>query len=124
MQFRIQKSDDELLRVDTAGEFVRGSASIDDDPLADLLGDGVYGQRVLLNLKQCRHLDSTGIGYLLTCHRRFDRQGGKLVLHSISPAVSRLLQLMRVDQLLHIAGNASEAAELMKNGCRQDQPHE
>jgi anti-anti-sigma factor len=124
MQFKIQKSEDDLMRVDVAGEMVRGASPVDDDPLTDVIGDGVYGRRVLLNLRHCRHIDSTGIGYLLTCHQRFERQGGRLVLHSAPAAVARLFQVMRVHQVLHITADAAGAARLAEDGQQGVQHHE
>jgi anti-anti-sigma factor len=45
----------------------------------------------MLQLTQRRlHIDSTGIAGILRAHRQREEEGGRVVMHSISPAVLRV----------------------------------
>lgn len=46
-------------------------------------------------------IDATGLGVLVGVHRRADRAGRTLVLIDVSPAVSRVLSLTRLERVLH-----------------------
>ncbi len=73
----------------------------------------VYSRRVLLDLAGTEYIDSTGVSWLLTCHKRCREGGGKLVLHSLNPLVKQVLQVLKLDRVLHIADSADKArAEL------------
>ena len=84
------------------------------DPLSDLLGPGVYDRLVLINLGDSKYIDSSGVGWLLACHKRFRTHGGKLVLHSLQPLVANVLHILRLDSLFHIAANRQAALELTR----------
>jgi anti-anti-sigma factor len=79
------------------------------DHLRELLGEQAYSGRVLVDLSGTDFLDSSGIGWLLDQHRRCKRAGGTLVLHSIPPMVSRVVQLMNLHHAFHIAPDAATA---------------
>src|SRR5206468_11585595 len=50
------------------------------NPLERLLGEGAFTRRVILNLDRVNFLDSSGLSWLVACHKRFVQQGGKMVL--------------------------------------------
>jgi anti-anti-sigma factor len=44
----------------------------------------------LIDLRYCTFIDSTGIAVILRAHRQREEEGGRVVVHSISPAVLRV----------------------------------
>ncbi len=87
-----------------------------DDPLAEFFGPGVYGRKVLLNLAKVGYLDTSGISWLIGCHRRFEAAGGALVLHTIPPRAHQVLALLHMDRVFHTAAGPEAAQALVLGG--------
>ena len=92
----------------------QAKASPLEDPLVKLLGSEVYTRRVLLDLNRVEVLDSSGIGWLLTCHKRFREGGGALVLHSPSPIARNVIRVLNMHALFNVAGSGAEALRLLE----------
>jgi anti-sigma B factor antagonist len=61
------------------------------------------GQRELrLDLGSVKYLQSSALGKLLALHRKMISAGGRMVLCNVHPAVSRVLEITRLDQLLTV----------------------
>jgi anti-anti-sigma factor len=73
------------------------------NPIEDLLGPDGFARRVLLDLEKTSYIDSSGMGLLLVCDKRFREAGGKLVLHSLPPRVEQAIQFLRLHLILNIA---------------------
>jgi anti-anti-sigma factor len=112
MEVKLLHTDNGSVHVETAGVISREEITSGRDPFEALAGPDVYRRRVLLNVSKCNYLDSTGVGWLLACHRRFQEGGGMLVVHSATPVLLQILKMMRMDLALHLA--ADEAAALKK----------
>ena len=82
------------------------------EPLDEFLGPDGYARRVLLNFAQIKQLDTSGVSWLITCHKRFLEKGGMLILHSIPPFVNQIIRLLRLDRLLHICRDLPSARAL------------
>nr|MBO2502442.1 anti-sigma factor antagonist [Thermoanaerobacterales bacterium] len=61
-------------------------------------------ERVTLDVGGLGFVDSSGLGALVTVHRRAQAHDGSLVLRSVPPRVRRLLEITRLDELLAIEG--------------------
>jgi anti-anti-sigma factor len=112
MELHVDSDDSPIARVSITGIIRRGDEDAQGDPLLSLLGDSPYSRPVLLDLSQVEMLNSLGIGWLITCHKRFREQGGRLVLHSVAPMAANVLRLMRMDTIFEVAD--SEEAALQK----------
>jgi anti-anti-sigma factor len=102
-----QENDVVLLR--TEGRITPDLFSGDTEPLQGLCGPEIYGQKVLLSLDGSEYINSSGVGWLLVCHKRFREAGGMLVLHSIPKVVNNVLRLLRMDQVFQMANDVEEA---------------
>jgi len=80
--------------------------------LEPFLGPKGYARRVLLDLRGAESIDSTGVAWLVTNHGRFERSGGRLVIHTLRPGVAESLAFLRLGSVLHLAGN-ERAARVM-----------
>ena len=82
--------------------------------LKDLLGEDWASQRVGLGFSAASYIDSAAIGWLLSLNKKFNADGGKLVLHSMSPSVLRVLTMMRLESVFNLADDKPQAIKLLK----------
>jgi anti-anti-sigma factor len=107
------KVDEGYERLEILGDITaNGWARHAEDPFVTQCGEDIYTRQVVINMSKTLHVDSTGIEWLLTCHRRFQQQGGKLVLHSLTTSTQRLFHMMRMHLVLNIAAS-EDAAKLL-----------
>jgi anti-anti-sigma factor len=78
--------------------------------LRDLLGQQIDSPaaRVLLDLTDVTLIDSSGIGILVTAHRRADGQGARFGLAGASGTVARVFEMTRTNKLLSIYETVDE----------------
>ena len=74
-----------------------------------LLGATGFSRKLLLNLEKTDYIDSSGIGWLVICHRNFVKSNGKLVLHSVPQRVFQVLELIGLPKIMHIAQDETAA---------------
>ena len=72
------------------------------EPLAELLGPTAYTRNVQLDLSDASYIDSGGVGWLLTCHKRVRQAGGKLTLHAPHPIVANVLKVLKLEKVFEI----------------------
>ena len=102
MELKLGRNEGGVVKMEVVGKITRDGWPVGSDPIADIWGDEIYTRRVLMNLSRSLYIDSTGVEWLLMCHRRFQESGGMLVLHSAAPMTMRLLKMMRMDLVLNI----------------------
>jgi anti-anti-sigma factor len=107
------KSDDgEVAYVAISGEISQRHTLPNEELLTELLGPDCYRRRVLLDLRDVSIIDSSGVGWLLGCHKRFRAAGGVMVLHSLSPLARQVLYTLKMYLVFHMAED-SEAARTL-----------
>ena len=109
MRLTITSDNDDVLLLEASGCIAQSDVSPLDDPMRDLLGERGFGRRVVLNLGGVEFVDSSGIGWLIASHKRFRKDGGKLVVHSVRPVVTEILKILKFHQVLVIAKNERAA---------------
>jgi len=95
----------------TASEMANGN----EHPLAGVIGQAWSNNRVVLSMDETQYIDSTAIGWLLSCQKQFQRDGGRFVLHSVPPSVQQIFDLLKVDRVLQVAGDESQALEKVRD---------
>jgi anti-anti-sigma factor len=113
MELRILSDEGDLLHIETVGSKVQPELPKAFAPLDALLGSGGYGQRMMLNLTETRFIDSSGLSWLVVCHKRFIQGNGKLVIHSVRPTIMDLFKMMRLELVLNLAEDEPAARKLM-----------
>lgn len=116
MQLSQLPSDGAVTLVRCSGKISQSEIQHDRDPLGELLGQGAYGRRVLFDLSQTSYIDSSGISWMLTMHKRFRNSGGKIVYHSAPPLVQQTLDLLRMNLILSLAPDLEAARGLAPEG--------
>ena len=111
MNISIQSDDGNVIRAQVSGKITQSDVSPFVEPLSDAAGQDVYRRRVVLNMEEVEMLDSSGVGWLLVCHKRFRETGGVLVLHSYPPIVGNVLKVLNLHQVLTLADDEDAAVQ-------------
>jgi|GraSoiStandDraft_4_1057263.scaffolds.fasta_scaffold67233_2 anti-sigma B factor antagonist len=84
--------------------------------LRDVLGAEINGPaaRVLVDLSDVPLIDSSGIGVMVTAHRRADGTGAGFALAAPGPTVARVFSLTRTDKLLRLYTTVGEGVEALR----------
>lgn len=109
--------EDGVAALDCAEEMDALKMSGEFKELEQLLGPDWAGQRVALGFGAADYIDSAVIGWLLSLNKSFDQAGGRLVLHSMSPSVKRVITMMRLENVLNIAEDLPQAIEQLKEAA-------
>jgi anti-sigma B factor antagonist len=70
---------------------------------------------ILLNLADVRHIDSAGVGELVSCYTSVRNQGGQLKLMNLSKNVHSLLQITKLYTVFDIEEDESKAIQSFKS---------
>jgi anti-anti-sigma factor len=101
MRLFLTSEDDAVTCVACEGEISQSRfAENSTNPLEDLLGVTCYDRRVVMDLGQATFIDSSGICWLLACHKRFLAGTGRMVLYSVPPMIEQVLRLLQLHTLL------------------------
>jgi anti-anti-sigma factor len=120
MKLTVLSSDAGLTRLQSSDDITLLDFEGGAKPLEEVLGTTAYGGVVLLNLAQSLYVDSSAVGWLIQCHFRFQKAGGKLVLHSIPPMVDHVFRVLGMYDVLNIAKD--EAAGLLLAQAHSGEP--
>jgi anti-anti-sigma factor len=118
MKLNLVGQEEGLVHVECEGEIKAEFVGTATDPMQALLGPLVYSHKVMLDLEKATYIDSAGLGWLVICHKRFVENNGNLVLHSVSPQVYRVLQIVRLPLILNIAAGEAAARAMATGGER------
>jgi anti-anti-sigma factor len=121
MQITIHGQDQGITRIGVKGAITQKKVSQAEKLLPDLLGKDVYRQKVLFSMQESDFIDSSGINWLLICHKRFAADGGRLVLHSIPELADKVLRILRLENVFEIAADETQARQLVQQP-RQPKP--
>jgi anti-anti-sigma factor len=112
MNLSIIADEGDVIRVRCEGAITAASHD-NNEALENLLGPERTDRKVLLNLEKVRHLDSSGIGWLLTLHKRCKERVGQLVLYAVPPLILRTLEFLNLSRVLPIARDEAAARALV-----------
>src|SRR3954454_23754795 len=109
MKFSLTEDQGEVAKVDIKGCLTQPDVAPPLDPFRAVLGPDAYTRKVLLDMRDSNYLDSMCIGWLLSAHKRFRTEGGKLVLHSLQPLAANVISLLHLNGVFSIAADAEKA---------------
>src|SRR5688572_13990606 len=102
MKLSIAQDDGQCVRIAVQGHVTQKELAPLTEPLQELLGPSAYARQVRLDLSNTEFLDSSGVGWLLTCHKRIRQAGGKLTLQSPHPIVANVLRVLKLERVFTI----------------------
>lgn len=98
----------DVVIVDTIGELRLGEGThVLRDVVSGLI-DQDY-KSILLNLRDVRHIDSAGVGELMSCYTSVRNRGGQLKLLNLSKNVHNLLQITKLYTIFEVAEDEPSA---------------
>ncbi len=116
MKLDVRPSAEGITSVAISGDVIMADALPSEEPLAKRLGADCYRNALLMDLSGVSMLDSSGVRWLLLAQKRFRLAGGTLVLHSLSPAVQSVFDVLKIQIVLTVAAEKSAALEIVKRG--------
>jgi anti-anti-sigma factor len=87
------------------------------NPLETVLGATWANNRVLIDLSQTDFIDSAAIGWLIATAKEFGRKGGRLAVHSVTPRVRQMLNLLKIGQLVPLLSDEESARRFVTGGA-------
>jgi anti-anti-sigma factor len=114
MKFSVTEDHGQVAHVTVQGCLNQSDIAPPIDPIRAVLGPNGYQRTVLLDLRESSYLDSMCIGWLLSTHKRFREQGGKLILHSLQPVASNAISLLRLNTVFQLAADKEQALQLVR----------
>src|ERR1700755_2090904 len=97
-----------ILVIDIIGELRLGEGTnIVRTVVGDMLAQGY--KEILLNLRDVRHIDSSGVGELMSCYTSVRNKGGQLKLMNLSKNVHNLLQITKLYTIFDVAEDDESA---------------
>jgi anti-anti-sigma factor len=114
MEMKLTSKEGGVSRLQAAGRIVHSTLAPSPDPIGDILGSDGFAGPVLLSLAGVSFVDSSGIGWLLGCRKRFREAGGRLVIHSVPAQVLDIIKVMRLGHVLQLAEDESTALALVQ----------
>jgi anti-anti-sigma factor len=118
MKFSIKSQINGLKMVEVFGDLCQKRLAAEGDPLEDLLGPDCYGQKVLLDLHGLDSIDSSGVGWLLGCQRKFRAAGGVLVLHSLAPFARDVMKILNMHLVFRMADDEAGAIRMAQEDSK------
>ena len=75
----------------------------------EILGSSPFANHLIMNLEMATRIDSAGLGWLVTNHKRLAENQRRLVLHSIPPMINQVLRLVKLEKIIDCAADYTEA---------------
>jgi anti-sigma B factor antagonist len=114
MKLLIKSRENGLAAVELLGEVSQKQLTAREEPLQELLGEDCFSRQVLLDLQGVESLDSSGVGWLLSCQKKFRTSGGTLVLHSLSPAARDVMKILNMQLVFKMTEDEAAARRLVE----------
>lgn len=114
MKFSVQEDLGEIVKVTIAGCLNQQDIAPPIDPFRQVLGPEAYKRIVLLDMRDSNYLDSMCIGWLLSAHKRFRENGGKLIIHSMQQLALNVISLLHLSSVFLLASDGEKAMQLAK----------
>lgn len=94
--------------LDLAGKITIGAGDVE---LRRLVEEALAAgkTRILVNLKDVTHIDSSGIGELVACYTSVKRRGGSMKLENLPPKINDILQVTQLITVFDVFDNEAEA---------------
>jgi anti-anti-sigma factor len=105
-----------VCRIRAEGEIRSVEEPRDPRDIEDLLGPQCYRRKILLDLQDAAHIDSSGVSWLVHLHKGCRAAGGMLILHSAPPAVMAVLKLLGMEHYFNLAADERAALGLAQGG--------
>jgi anti-anti-sigma factor len=115
MKLSLISIDSGVVRVATDGKITAEDLRADaHNPFEMILGGNWASNRVCLDLSHTPYIDSSAIGWLINSHKQFKAHGGQVAIHSITPGVQKLFELLKIGKVIVLAANEASAVSALQ----------
>jgi anti-anti-sigma factor len=84
--------------------------------IEELLGPQCHRRKILLDLQDAAHIDSSGVSWLVHIHKSCRAAGGMLILHSVPPTVMAVFKLLGMEHYFNLVADERAALALAQGG--------
>lgn len=109
MHLKLVTANDDAICCKIENDITQAVIDPTEEPLQHMFGRDVYNRTLLLDLEAANFIDSSGIGWLLSIHKRFRQAGGQLIMHSPSPMVMQTIKLLNMDKVFKMVSDLDSA---------------
>jgi anti-anti-sigma factor len=113
-ELKLKGVDGATHQVQASGRITQHAIAENGNAFIDTFGNDIYSKRVILGFENVEHVDSSGVGWLLSNNKQFGQNGGKLVLHSLPPAVKNVFGMLNLNRVISLAGSEEEAKQAVE----------
>ncbi len=114
MKVSIQSEDNGVVILTVAGRVTQDQLSKTPDPLGDILGSDAFNKRVAIDLSETEFLDSSGVSWLLVSHKKYEENGGRMVLFGVPQIVMNVIKVLRMQLVFNLADNQGDALRILQ----------
>jgi anti-anti-sigma factor len=111
MKLSLGKSNGDNVRVLVSGKVTQHDFGPVQEPLEALVGPGVYSRQIELDMAEATYMDSSGVGWLLTCHKRVREAGGQMRIANVQPIIANMLRLLKLSRMFGLDAPADSTPE-------------
>jgi anti-sigma B factor antagonist len=103
---------DKVLVVTFEGDLIGANDSVElMEVLNEKIGSGF--SKSVVNMKNVRYMNSSGIGILITMFTKFRNKNGNFVICNASEQIVKLLNITKLDSVMKVFGSFDEALEMV-----------
>jgi len=113
MRLKVVRLEEGMVQVACEGEILQLDFIDPPNPLEPMLGPAGFGQAVVIDLSGVIFMGSSGVGWLVVCHRECLKAGGVVVLHSIPQRLEKVFELVKLKDHLRIAEDLESALRMV-----------
>jgi anti-anti-sigma factor len=112
-----------VVRVNAEGDITtRDFADPGKNPLELVLGSNWASHRVLIGLEKITFIDSSAIGWMIDCNRKFRDKSGRMILYAPTPRVKDMIDLLKMREVLEIHNTEAEAVAAINGAAKSGPP--
>ncbi len=117
MKLRLRSEDAAgICQIEAEGEIHSVQEPRDLRDIEELLGPQCYRRKVLLDLEDSPHIDSSGVSWLVHFHKSSQSAGGMLILYSVPPGVMAVFKLLGMQRYFNLVADERAARALAERG--------
>src|SRR5262249_975767 len=110
LDIRKKNIEPNIVVLEIAGKIVLGhECQRIESYIAELLRENQ--RKIVFDISEVTHLDSTGVGILVLCSGRIAESGGELRVSNAREIVREVLKIARIDNIIHLYPTTAAAIE-------------
>lgn len=117
MELSLQRVEGNVVHLAVSGVCRDAIASAEKNPLGQVPLVDLPRHTVLVNMREVSMLNSSGVSWLLVCHKLCREAGGRWIVHSLPQTSLQVLRLMRLHEVLELAVDERRAELFAKEAA-------